>query len=130
MEAGSLRAVAPASGECLGGTGALGVAFVSLLDNLDLTTHAGRLVFQVLGAMAELERALIQERVKARLRNARAKGKRLGRPRVFVSESKVESIRASGASWWCGASVPFVGDSQFQPRSAVEAVHKRNSAIP
>ena len=93
MEAGSLQAVAPASGECLGGTGALGVAFVSLLDNLDLTTPAGRLMFQIIGAMAEFERALIQERVKARLRNARAKGKRLGRPRVFVSESKVESIR-------------------------------------
>src|SRR5262249_32358151 len=99
MEAGSLRAVAPTSGECLGGTGALGVAFVSLLDNLDLTTPAGRLMFQIIGAMAEFERALIQERVKARLRNARAKGKRLGGPRVFVSESKVESIRASGASW-------------------------------
>jgi len=42
---------------------------------------------------------LIQERVKAGLRNARAKGKRLGRPRVFVSESRIESLRASGASW-------------------------------
>ena len=104
MEAGSLRAVAPASGECLGGTGALGVAFVSLLDNLDLTTHAGRLMFQIIGAMAELERALIQERVKARLRNARAKGKRLGRPRVFVSESKVihPSVRSILVVWGIG----------------------------
>ena len=78
---------------------AVGVAFVSLRDNLDLTTPAGRLMFQIIGAMAEFERALIQERVKAGLRNARAKGKRLGRPRVFVSEAKVESLRASGASW-------------------------------
>ena len=78
---------------------AVGVAFVSLRDNLDLTTPAGRLMFQIIGAMAEFERALIQERVKAGLRNARAKGKRLGRPRVFVTESKVESLRASGASW-------------------------------
>jgi len=78
---------------------AVGVAFVSLRDNLDLTTPAGRLMFQIIGAMAEFERALIQERVKAGLRNARAKGRKLGRPRVFVSESKVESMRASGASW-------------------------------
>ena len=49
--------------------------------------------------LPEFERALIQERVKAGLRNARAKGKRLGRPPVFVSESKVEALRASGASW-------------------------------
>jgi len=78
---------------------AVGVTFVSLRDNLDLTTPAGRLMFQIIGAMAEFERALIQERVKAGLPNARAKGKRLGRPRVFVSDSKVESMRASGASW-------------------------------
>ena len=78
---------------------ALGVAFVSLRDNLDLSTPSGRLMFQIIGAMAEFERALIQERVKAGLRNARAKGTRLGRPRVFVSEYKVESMRAAGASW-------------------------------
>jgi len=58
----------------------LGIDFVSLRDNLDLTTPSGRLMFQVIGAMAEFERALIQERVKAGMRNARAKGKRIGRP--------------------------------------------------
>ena len=78
---------------------ALGVAFVSLRDNLDLTTPSGRLMFQVIGAMAEFERALIQERVKAGLRNARAKGKKLGRPRTAVDESRVDALRASGASW-------------------------------
>src|SRR5664280_2116948 len=60
--------------------GAYGVAFVSLRDNLDLSTPSGRLMFQIIGAMAEFERSLIQERVRAGLRNARAKGKRLGRP--------------------------------------------------
>ncbi len=78
---------------------ALGLSFISLRDNLDLSTPSGRLMFQIIGAMAEFERALIQERVKAGLRNARAKGVRLGRPRTFVSESKVEALRASGASW-------------------------------
>jgi len=62
---------------------ALGVAFVSLRDNLDLSTPSGRLMFQIIGAMAEFERALIQERVRAGLRNARAKGRRLGRPRLL-----------------------------------------------
>jgi DNA invertase Pin-like site-specific DNA recombinase len=52
----------------------LGIDFVSLRDNLDLTTPSGRLMFQIIGAMAEFERALIQERVKAGMRNARAKG--------------------------------------------------------
>jgi len=78
---------------------ALGVAFVSLRDNLDLSTPSGRLMFQIIGAMAEFERALIQERVKAGLRNARAKGRRLGRPRADVSETQIADLRHSGASW-------------------------------
>jgi DNA invertase Pin-like site-specific DNA recombinase len=76
-----------------------GVAFVSLRDNLDLSTPAGRLMFQIIGAMAEFERALIQERVRAGLRNARAKGKHLGRPRVFVSAEKIADLRHQGCSW-------------------------------
>jgi DNA invertase Pin-like site-specific DNA recombinase len=78
---------------------AYGVAFVSLRDNLDLSTPSGRLMFQIIGAMSEFERALIQERVIAGLRNARARGKRLGRPRSVVDTAKVIALRASGASW-------------------------------
>lgn len=78
---------------------ALGVAFISLRDNLDLSTPSGRLMFQIIGAMAEFERALIQERVRAGLRNARAKGKRLGRPRVYVNSSRIADLRAQGRSW-------------------------------
>ena len=59
---------------------AYGVAFISFRDNLDLSTPSGQLMFQIIGAMAKFERSLIQERVKARLRNARAKGKKFGRP--------------------------------------------------
>jgi S-formylglutathione hydrolase FrmB len=59
---------------------ALGISFVSLGDNLDLTTSSGQLMFHVIAAMAQFERSLIQERVKAGLRNAREKGRRLGRP--------------------------------------------------
>src|SRR4051812_11684404 len=78
---------------------ALGVAFISLRDNLDLSTPSGRLMFQIIGAMAEFERALIQERVRAGLRNARAKGKRLGRPRVIVDVYKIAALRSQGRSW-------------------------------
>ena len=57
------------------------------------------MVFTVLGAVAELERSLIAERVKAGLRNARAKGKKLGRPRVAVDAARVAALRARGHSW-------------------------------
>ncbi len=70
-----------------------GITFVTLRDNLDLSTPAGRLMFQVIGAMAEFERALIAERVKAGMRHARAKGRKIGRPaRVPVSEQLKEQI--------------------------------------
>ena len=77
----------------------LGIAFVSLSDNLDLSTASGRLMFNIIGAMAEFERALIQERVRAGLRNARAKGKRLGRPSKNVDAATVARLRGEGASW-------------------------------
>jgi DNA invertase Pin-like site-specific DNA recombinase len=64
-----------------------------------LSTPAGKLVFTVLGAVAELERSLIAERVKAGLRNARAKGKRLGRPRSYVDAVEIQRLRTQGASW-------------------------------
>jgi DNA invertase Pin-like site-specific DNA recombinase len=56
------------------------------------------LMFQIIGAMAEFERALIQERVRAGLRNAQAKGKQLGRTRVVVDASRIAD-RAQGRSW-------------------------------
>jgi DNA invertase Pin-like site-specific DNA recombinase len=58
----------------------VGIEFVSLSEQVDTSTATGKMVFTVLGAVAELERSLIGERVRSGLRNARAKGKRLGRP--------------------------------------------------
>src|ERR1700722_14555215 len=78
---------------------ALGVEFVSVSEQVDTTTPTGKMVFTVLGAVAELERSLIAERVRAGLRNARAKGKRLGRPRVIVDATRVATLRAHGRSW-------------------------------
>jgi DNA invertase Pin-like site-specific DNA recombinase len=78
---------------------ALGVEFVSLSEQVDTSTPTGKMVFTVLGAVAELERSLIAERIKAGLRNARVKGKRLGRPRVAVDAARVGALRAHGRSW-------------------------------
>jgi DNA invertase Pin-like site-specific DNA recombinase len=78
---------------------ALGIEFVSLSEQVDTSTPTGKMVFTVLGAVAELERSLIAERVKAGLRNARAKGKQLGRPRVIVDASRIATLRAQGRSW-------------------------------
>jgi DNA invertase Pin-like site-specific DNA recombinase len=77
----------------------LNIAFVSLSDNLDLSTASGRLMFNIIGAMAEFERELIRERVKAGMKNARAKGTRIGRPCVAVDSARIAALRASGRSW-------------------------------
>jgi len=60
---------------------ALGVAFVTLGEGIDTSTPAGRLQLHILSALAEFERARIGERVRAGVARARAKGRRLGRPR-------------------------------------------------
>ena len=77
----------------------LGIQFVSLSEQVDTSTPTGKMVFTVLGAVAELERNLIVERVRAGLRHARAKGKRLGRPKKYVDTAKIASMRAAGDSW-------------------------------
>ena len=77
----------------------LGIEFVSLTEGVDTSTPMGKMVFTILGAVAELERSLIVERVKAGLRNARAKGKRLGRPPKGVDQNRISALRAAGVSW-------------------------------
>jgi DNA invertase Pin-like site-specific DNA recombinase len=76
----------------------LGIDFVSYSEQMDTSTPAGKMVFTVLGAVAELERSLIVERVRAGLRNARAKGKKLGRPRVAVDAARIARLHLQGPS--------------------------------
>jgi DNA invertase Pin-like site-specific DNA recombinase len=72
---------------------AMGIDFVSFSEQLDTSTPTGKMVFTVLGAVAELERSLIVERVRAGMRNARAKGKRIGRPpRTYLNQDTRRSI--------------------------------------
>jgi DNA invertase Pin-like site-specific DNA recombinase len=56
-------------------------------------------VFNIIGAIAEFERELLRERVKAGMKNAKAKGARIGRPRVAVDAARIAALRASGLSW-------------------------------
>jgi DNA invertase Pin-like site-specific DNA recombinase len=80
--------------------GSLGIDFVSYDNNLDTSTPTGKLVFQIVGAVAEFEKDIIKERVIAGLANARRKGKRLGRPPVpdGVYE-KAKKLRSEGLSF-------------------------------
>ncbi len=72
---------------------ALGIEFVSLSEQIDTSTPTGKMVFTILGAVAELERSLIVDRVRAGMRNARAKGKRIGRPPItFLANETREAI--------------------------------------
>jgi DNA invertase Pin-like site-specific DNA recombinase len=66
-------------------------------QGIDTTTPAGRAMFSMLGVFGEFERAMIQERVRAGLKRARAQGKRLGRPPVSREiEQKVRTLRVEG----------------------------------
>src|SRR5262252_5759785 len=77
----------------------LGVDFVSLSESVDTSTPMGKMIFTVLGAVAELERNLIKERIHMGLGRARKQGKALGRPRVEVDPLQVAGLRARGLSW-------------------------------
>ena len=71
---------------------ALDISLVSLREGLDLSTPAGRLQWQIIGAISEFERARIAERVAAGLARAKSQGKTLGRPRVEVSADALASV--------------------------------------
>jgi len=78
---------------------ALGVEFVSLSEAVDTSTAMGKMIFTILGSVAELERSLIVERVRAGIRNAKAKGRRLGRPRRVVDAGRIAHMRDQGRPW-------------------------------
>jgi DNA invertase Pin-like site-specific DNA recombinase len=76
----------------------LGVEFISLREQIDTGSPLGAAVFTIIAAIAQLERSLIVERVKAGLRRARAEGRQLGRPRLQVDHRQVEKVVARGLS--------------------------------
>jgi DNA invertase Pin-like site-specific DNA recombinase len=78
---------------------ALGIDFVSLHEGVDTSTPNGRLVFGIFASIAEFERELIRDRVRSGLASAKARGKRLGRPRVIVDSDRIATLRHAGMSW-------------------------------
>src|ERR1700750_2637805 len=77
----------------------LGVEFVSFRENLDTGGPLGRAVVIIIGAIAELERNLIVERVRAGMRRARLEGRHIGRRPIEIYRVGIERDRASGMSW-------------------------------
>ena len=76
----------------------LGIDFVSYTEGVDTTTPSGQLLFHIVGAVAQFERDLIAERVRAGMAHARAMGKRIGRPRAEVDVQSTTSLRGQGRS--------------------------------
>lgn len=77
---------------------ALGIDFVSYTEGVDTTTPTGQLLFHIVGAVAQFERDLIAERVRAGIAHARALGKRIGRPRAEINVEQVRGLRHQGRS--------------------------------
>lgn len=76
----------------------LQIPLVSLQEGFDLSTPIGRVVATVLAALSAFEREIIKERVVAGIQNAKAKGKRLGRPPLKM-EDQVQALRKSGLTF-------------------------------
>jgi len=76
----------------------LGIQFISYQENMDTSSPLGQALFTIVSAVAQLERDLIRERVSAGLRNARANGKKLGRPMRTVDRGRILQMRAEGQS--------------------------------
>src|SRR5580700_3552215 len=73
----------------------LGIDFVSYTEGVDTTTPSGQLLFHIVGAVAQFERDLIGERVRAGLAHARAMGKHIGRPRAIVDVNAARGLRSN-----------------------------------
>jgi DNA invertase Pin-like site-specific DNA recombinase len=76
----------------------LGIAFVSFREQVDTAGPLGRAILVIVGAIAELERSLITERVRSGLRRARLEGRRIGRPRLQVNQEAIRHDRQQGRS--------------------------------
>src|SRR5882724_1576110 len=77
----------------------LGVDFISYQENIDTTTPQGELIFTVMASLAQFERALISERVKAGMARAKAQGKRISRaPLAEELQAQIVALAAEGLS--------------------------------
>ena len=104
----------------------LGVQFISFQENIDTASPLGQAIFVIISAVAQLERDLIRERVRAGIRNAKARGRRLGRPPIMVDSAAIMALRQQGVGWKRIARTLGIGvgtairgaSSPIQPRRA------------
>lgn len=95
-------------------------SFISISEQLDTNTPMGQAVFTIISAIAQLERELIAERVKNGLRNARAKGKKLGRKKDRNSKL-IRELAAQGMSYRKIADLA---------KSSISTVHRELHSVP
>ena len=91
---------------------------------MDTSTPNGRLVFGIFASIAEFARELIRDRVRSGLAAAKAKGKRLGRPRSVVDSERIARLRAQGFSWAKIAKQTGIGEG------TVRRVLERRNNLP
>ncbi|MBI2448621.1 recombinase family protein [Candidatus Microgenomates bacterium] len=76
----------------------LGIDFISYQENIDTTTPAGKAMFTMISAFAEFERSIIRERVNAGIAKARARGTKLGRPKIKIDIDLLKKLKNKGLS--------------------------------
>jgi DNA invertase Pin-like site-specific DNA recombinase len=76
----------------------LGIEFISLRENIDTGGPLGRAIVVIVGAIAELEKSLIVERVRAGMRRAKLEGRRIGRAPLDIDRAQVVADRHAGMS--------------------------------
>lgn len=76
----------------------LGIEFISYQENIDTSSPLGKAIFVIVGAMAELERNIIVDRVKSGLKAAKSKGKLLGRPKISLDSRLLFTLKGKGKS--------------------------------
>ncbi|MGH9770910.1 MAG: recombinase family protein [Candidatus Acidiferrales bacterium] len=102
-----------------------GIDFVSVTENIDTSTAMGKMVFTIIAAVAELERSLIGERVKAGIRSAQARGVSLGRPKLPVASEDVWNlVRVRGKTIREAAT-----DLSVSPATIINRLNRRSHDI-
>ena len=115
--------------EILDGIGKAGGGFVSLSEKVDTTTAGGRLVFHVMGAMAEFERSLTSDRTRAGMQAAKRRGQEVGRPRKLSAHQldHARKLLASGEETRAGAAA-ILGVDVATLRRALKRESPSNNA--
>jgi DNA invertase Pin-like site-specific DNA recombinase len=108
---------------------ARGIDFVSIRDAIDTSTPTGKFAFTILAGVAELERDILKERVRAGMDSARRRGERIGRPHVRVDLARALALRAQGKSYRQVAAALSIGVSTLH-RALKEGNVPQGSAMP